>query len=134
MQSEQETAQKERNPGKADPEGSPAVVLTTVFLILCGNSRIPYVHVPAARISMIVYIATAINTFLFVPMRKSILFIFALPEPVYKLVLTFLTLVTGGFRGRPLFGTYLLGVGCSFHFSIHLVPYLPGSYAHSNLV
>ena len=30
-----------------------------------GNSRILYVHVPAARMSIIVYIATAINTFLF---------------------------------------------------------------------
>jgi len=57
---------------------------------------------------MIVYIATAINTFFFVPMRKSILFIFALPEPVYKLVLTFFTLVTGGFRGRPMWGTFLV--------------------------
>ncbi|PWA83022.1 cytochrome c assembly protein, Cytochrome c-type biogenesis protein CcmC [Artemisia annua] len=30
-----------------------------------GNSRIPYVHVHAARMSILVYIATAINTFLF---------------------------------------------------------------------
>lgn len=30
-----------------------------------GNSRILYVHVPAARMSILVYIATAINTFLF---------------------------------------------------------------------
>ena len=30
-----------------------------------GNYRILYVHVPAARMSIIVYIATAINTFLF---------------------------------------------------------------------
>jgi hypothetical protein len=30
-----------------------------------GNSRIPYVHVPAARMSILVYIATAINTFFF---------------------------------------------------------------------
>ena len=29
-----------------------------------GNSRILYVHVPAARMSILVYIATAINTFL----------------------------------------------------------------------
>ncbi|KAL6513793.1 ATP synthase subunit H protein (Va0H) (atp6H) (Atp6v0e) [Orobanche minor] len=28
-----------------------------------GNSRIPYVHVPAARMSILVYITTALNTF-----------------------------------------------------------------------
>ncbi|KAK9044584.1 hypothetical protein V6N11_058482 [Hibiscus sabdariffa] len=30
-----------------------------------GNYCIPYVHVPAAQMSILVYIATAINTFLF---------------------------------------------------------------------
>ena len=30
-----------------------------------GNSRIPYLHVPAARMSILIYVATAINTFLF---------------------------------------------------------------------
>ena len=39
-----------------------------------GKSRIPYVHVPAARMSIIVYIATAINTFLFL-LTKNPLFL-----------------------------------------------------------
>ncbi|KAL0288400.1 UNVERIFIED_CONTAM: putative cytochrome c biosynthesis ccmC-like mitochondrial protein [Sesamum radiatum] len=71
-----------------------------------GNSRIPYVHVPAARMSILVYIATAINTFLF--LLTNIPFFFALPEPVQKwgAFSTLFTLVTGGFRGRPMWGTF----------------------------
>ena len=34
-----------------------------------GNSRISYVHVPAARMSIVIYIATAINSSLF-PLTK----------------------------------------------------------------
>uniref|UniRef100_A0A6N2NF20 Cytochrome c assembly protein domain-containing protein n=1 Tax=Salix viminalis TaxID=40686 RepID=A0A6N2NF20_SALVM len=47
-----------------------------------GNSRIPYVHVPAARMSILVYIATAINTFLFLLTKHP--FFFALPEPLLE--------------------------------------------------
>uniref|UniRef100_A0A6N2MQP3 Cytochrome c assembly protein domain-containing protein n=1 Tax=Salix viminalis TaxID=40686 RepID=A0A6N2MQP3_SALVM len=36
-----------------------------------GNSRIPYVHVPAARMSILVYIATAINTFFYWRFRET---------------------------------------------------------------
>ncbi|KAH0447306.1 hypothetical protein IEQ34_023862 [Dendrobium chrysotoxum] len=70
-----------------------------------GNSRIPYVHVPAARMSIVVYIATAINSFLF-PLTKHPLF-FALPEPVQKLVLFyFVDLSDWGVSGRPMWGTF----------------------------
>ncbi|KAF8057224.1 hypothetical protein N665_1263s0019 [Sinapis alba] len=58
-----------------------------------GNSRILYVHVPAARMSIIVYIATAINTFLFLLTK----------HPLY---LCSSGTVTGGFRGRPMWGTF----------------------------
>jgi ABC-type transport system involved in cytochrome c biogenesis permease subunit len=39
-----------------------------------GNSRISYVHVPAARMSIVIYIATAINSSLF-PLTKHPLFL-----------------------------------------------------------
>ncbi|XXG41893.1 hypothetical protein AAC387_Pa01g2263 [Persea americana] len=38
-----------------------------------GNSRIPYVHVPAARMSILVYIATAINSSLFLLKKHPLL-------------------------------------------------------------
>uniref|UniRef100_A0A6N2K8U8 Cytochrome c assembly protein domain-containing protein n=1 Tax=Salix viminalis TaxID=40686 RepID=A0A6N2K8U8_SALVM len=64
-----------------------------------GNSRIPYVHVPAARMSILVYIA--IHFCLYTPL------FFALPERTEMgAFFTLFTLVTGGFRGRPMWGTF----------------------------
>ncbi|KAG9438571.1 hypothetical protein H6P81_021493 [Aristolochia fimbriata] len=71
-----------------------------------GNSRIPYVHVPAARISILVYIATAINSFLF-PLTKHPLFLRSSGTGIEMGAFsTLFTLVTGGFRGRPMWGTF----------------------------
>ncbi|GJV81675.1 cytochrome c biogenesis C [Tanacetum coccineum] len=71
-----------------------------------GNSRIPYVHVPAARMSILVYIATAINTFLFL-LTKHPLFLRSFGTGIEMGAFsTLFTLVTGGFRGRPMWGTF----------------------------
>nr|ULQ70060.1 cytochrome c biogenesis C [Xyris indica] len=71
-----------------------------------GNSRIPYVHVPAARMSLVIYIATAINCFLF-PLTRHPLFLRSSGTGTeIGAFSTFLTLVTGGFRGRPTWGTF----------------------------
>lgn len=71
-----------------------------------GNSRIPYVHVPAARMSILVYIATAINSFLF-PLTKHPLFLRSSGTGTeIGAFSTLFTLVTGGFRGRPMWGTF----------------------------
>ncbi|KAI3664432.1 hypothetical protein L1987_89813 [Smallanthus sonchifolius] len=71
-----------------------------------GNSRIPYVHVPAARMSILVYIATAINTFLFL-LTKHPLFLRSFGTGTEMGAFsTLFTLVTGGFRGRPMWGTF----------------------------
>lgn len=71
-----------------------------------GNSRIPYVHVPAARMSILVYIATAINTFLFL-LTKHPLFLRSSGTGIEMgAFFTLFTLVTGGFRGRPMWGTF----------------------------
>nr|YP_008999595.1 cytochrome c biogenesis C [Vaccinium macrocarpon]AGX28809.1 cytochrome c biogenesis C [Vaccinium macrocarpon] len=116
-----------------------------------GNSRIPYVHVPAARMTILVYIATAINTFVFLLTKHPLFLRFFGTGTEIGVFSTFFTLVTGGFRGRPMWGTFwvwdarltsvfisfliyvghLLGVGCSFNLCIHLVPYLPGGTAFS---
>ncbi|KAK2652958.1 hypothetical protein Ddye_012814 [Dipteronia dyeriana] len=71
-----------------------------------GNSRILYVHVPAARMSILVYIATAINTFLFL-LTKHPLFLRSSGTGIEMgAFFTLFTLVTGGFRGRPMWGTF----------------------------
>ncbi|CAH8258863.1 unnamed protein product [Arabidopsis lyrata] len=71
-----------------------------------GNSRILYVHVPAARMSIIVYIATAINTFLFL-LTKHPLYLRSSGTGIEMgAFFTLFTLVTGGFRGRPMWGTF----------------------------
>nr|ULQ69751.1 cytochrome c biogenesis C [Mayaca fluviatilis]ULQ69774.1 cytochrome c biogenesis C [Mayaca fluviatilis] len=71
-----------------------------------GNSRILYVHVPAARMSIVIYIATAINSSLF-PCAKHPLFCHSSSSGTeIGAFSTLLTLVTGGFRGRPMWGTF----------------------------
>nr|ULQ69277.1 cytochrome c biogenesis protein ccmC [Eriocaulon australe] len=71
-----------------------------------GNSRISYVHVPAARMSIVIYIATAIKSFLF-PLTKHPLFLRSSETGTeIGAFSTLLTLVTGGFRGRPMWGTF----------------------------
>ncbi|CAA7400942.1 unnamed protein product [Spirodela intermedia] len=71
-----------------------------------GNSRIPYVHVPAARMSVVVYIATAINSSLF-PLTKHPLYLrFSGTGTEIGTFSTLFTLVTGGFGGRPMWGTF----------------------------
>ncbi|RDY13466.1 putative cytochrome c biosynthesis ccmC-like mitochondrial protein, partial [Mucuna pruriens] len=71
-----------------------------------GNSRILYVHVPAARMSILVYIATAINTFLFLLTKHPLFLRSSGTGTEMGAFFTLFTLVTGGFRGRPMWGTF----------------------------
>ncbi|KAL0541805.1 hypothetical protein IC582_021866 [Cucumis melo] len=67
-----------------------------------GNSRILYVHVSAVWMSILVYIATAINTFFFL-LTKHLLFLRSFgTDTEMSAFFTLLTLVTGGFQGRPM--------------------------------
>ncbi|XP_037410930.1 putative cytochrome c biosynthesis ccmC-like mitochondrial protein [Triticum dicoccoides] len=71
-----------------------------------GNSRISYVHVPAARMSIVIYIATTINSSLF-PLTKHPLFLRSSGTGTeIGAFSTLFTLVTGGFGGRPMWGTF----------------------------
>ncbi|XP_044374589.1 putative cytochrome c biosynthesis ccmC-like mitochondrial protein [Triticum aestivum] len=71
-----------------------------------GNSRISYVHVPAAQMSIVIYIAIAINSSLF-PLTKPPLFLRSSGTGTeIGAFSTLFTLVTGGFRGRPMWGTF----------------------------
>eukprot|EP01018_Ginkgo_biloba_P004163 Gb_34385 [translate_table: standard] len=70
------------------------------------NYRIIYVHVPVARMSIPVHITAAINSFPF-PLTKHPLF--PRSPRIGKEIgafSTLFTLVTGGFRGKPMWGTF----------------------------
>nr|AKQ51030.1 Cytochrome c maturation subunit C [Neobartsia pedicularoides] len=71
-----------------------------------GNSRIPYVHVPAARMSIFVYITTALNTFFFLLTKHPLFLRSSGTGTEMGAFSTLFTLVTGGFRGRPMWGTF----------------------------
>jgi len=71
-----------------------------------GNSRILYVHVPVAWMSILVYIATAINTFLFLLTKKPLFLRSSGTGIEIGAFFTLFTLVTGGFWGRPMWGTF----------------------------
>lgn len=71
-----------------------------------GNSRILYVHVPVARMSILVYIVTAINTFLFLLTKHPLFLRSSGTGTEMGALSTLFTLVTGGFRGRPMWGTF----------------------------
>uniref|UniRef100_A0ACD6A099 Uncharacterized protein n=1 Tax=Avena sativa TaxID=4498 RepID=A0ACD6A099_AVESA len=95
-----------------------------------GNSRISYVHVPIAQMSIVIYIVTAINSSLF-PLTKHPLFLRSSGIGTeIGAFSTLFTLVTRGVSGKAYVG-YVSGVGSSFNFYIHLVPYLPRCTAFS---
>nr|YP_010373870.1 ABC transporter subunit C [Hernandia nymphaeifolia]UPI56052.1 ABC transporter subunit C [Hernandia nymphaeifolia] len=71
-----------------------------------GNSRIPYVHVPAARMSILVYIATAINSSFFLLTKQPLLPRSSGTGTEIGALSTWFTIVSGGFRGRPTWGTF----------------------------
>ena len=71
-----------------------------------GNYRILYVHVPVARMSILVYIVTAINTFLFLLTKHPLFLRSSGTGTEMGAFSTLFTLVTGGFRGRPMWGTF----------------------------
>nr|UPI49000.1 cytochrome c biogenesis C [Balanophora laxiflora] len=82
------------------------ISLAPLDLIQGGNYRISYVHVPAARMSILIYLATAINTLSFILTKHPLLLRFSGTGTEIGAFFTVFTLVTGGFRGRPMWGTF----------------------------
>ncbi|KAF6155990.1 hypothetical protein GIB67_030078 [Kingdonia uniflora] len=70
------------------------------------NASILYVHVPAARMSILVYLATAMNSSLFLCSKHPLFLRFSGTGIEMGAFSTFLTLVTGAFWGRPSWGTF----------------------------
>jgi heme exporter protein CcmC len=75
-------------------------------LLQGGNSRILYVHVPAARMSIFLYLATAIYSFLFLLTKHPLVIRSSGTGTEIGAFFTLFTLVTGGFRGKPMWGTF----------------------------
>ncbi|MCL7043768.1 hypothetical protein MKW94_002211 [Papaver nudicaule] len=71
-----------------------------------GNSRILYVHVPAAWMSILVYLVMAINSFFFLLTKHPLFLRSSGTGTEIGAFSTFFTLVTGAFWGRPMWGTF----------------------------
>nr|YP_008816155.1 cytochrome c1 ABC transporter subunit [Roya obtusa]YP_009755743.1 subunit of ABC transporter for cytochrome c1 [Roya anglica]AGZ90399.1 cytochrome c1 ABC transporter subunit [Roya obtusa]QIQ22982.1 subunit of ABC transporter for cytochrome c1 [Roya anglica] len=91
--------------------------LLTITLYLCvfvapcdfqqgENYRIIFLHVPVAWMSVFLYICSSILSFLFLINKHPIFSISA--KIICKLgaLFTFLTLITGSFWGKPMWGTF----------------------------
>nr|AHI15981.1 cytochrome c biogenesis C [Bazzania trilobata]QGQ61910.1 cytochrome c biogenesis C [Bazzania tridens]QIA59527.1 cytochrome c biogenesis C [Bazzania japonica] len=70
------------------------------------NYRIIYVHVPTARMSLLIYIAMAISSVLFLLTKHPLFQLFSKTGAKIGASFTLFTLVTGGFWGKPMWGTF----------------------------
>lgn len=70
------------------------------------NYRIIYVHVPAARMSLLIYIAMAISSVLFLLTKHPLFRLFSKSGAKIGALFTLFTLLTGGFWGKPMWGTF----------------------------
>lgn len=70
------------------------------------NARILYVHVPAARISILLYLVAATQTLGFLVTKHPFCLRASTTALQVGTLFTALTLVTGAFRGKPMWGTY----------------------------
>lgn len=70
------------------------------------NYRIIYVHVPAAWMSIIIYLLISFTSFLFLITKHPILNLFSQTGAKIGFLWTLLTLLTGCFWGKPMWGTF----------------------------
>ncbi|GJM06133.1 MAG: heme exporter protein C [marine bacterium B5-7] len=100
----------------------PWSIVATVILMLIGlvgglvfapadyqqgdGFRIIYVHVPAAWMSMFVYMVMAVNSAIFLIWHIKLSDIIARSSAVIGASFTFLALVTGSIWGKPMWGTW----------------------------
>lgn len=70
------------------------------------NYRIIYIHVPAAWMSLLIYIAMAISSVLFLLTKHPLFQLFSRSGAKIGALFTLCTLLTGGFWGKPMWGTF----------------------------
>lgn len=68
--------------------------------------RIIYIHVPAAALSLSIYVMLASASFCYFVWRWSLAAIFARAAAPYGALMTLLALITGAIWGKPTWGTY----------------------------
>jgi heme exporter protein C len=70
------------------------------------NYRIIFVHVPAAWMSLFIYISISFTSFVFLVTKHPILNLFSQTGAKIGAVATIVTLITGSFWGKPMWGTF----------------------------
>ena len=70
------------------------------------NYRIIYVHVPAAWMSLLIYIIISFTSFLYLITKHPIFNFFTQTGAKIGTLATILTLITGSFWGKPMWGTF----------------------------
>ncbi|KAI3932683.1 hypothetical protein MKW98_012654 [Papaver atlanticum] len=80
--------------------------LTAMAIHLSGNSRILYVHVPVAWMSILVYLVMDISSSFFLLTKHPLFLRSSGTGTEIGAFSTFFTLVTGAFWGRPMWGTF----------------------------
>jgi ABC-type transport system involved in cytochrome c biogenesis permease subunit len=62
--------------------------------------------IPAARMSLLIYIAMAISNVLFLLTKHPLFQLFSKTSAKIRALFTLFTLITGGFWGKPMCGTF----------------------------
>jgi heme exporter protein C len=70
------------------------------------NYRIIYVHVPAAWMSLLIYLFITVTSFFFLVTKHPIFNVFSQIGAKVGLLFTLLTLITGCLWGKPMWGTF----------------------------
>jgi len=70
------------------------------------NYRIIFVHVPSAWMSIFIYIMISLASFLFLITKHPIFYVFSQISTQVGILFTLLTLFTGSFWGKPMWGTF----------------------------
>jgi len=86
-----------------------------------------YVHVPAAWMSLFIYIVMAIAGAIGLIWQIKLANIVAKVSAPIGAVFTFLALVTGAVWGKPMWGTWW-GLGCAFNFRAYFVVFILSLY------
>ena len=81
--------------------------------------RIIFIHVPAAWMSMFVYVVMAVCSLIFLVWRMKLADLVAQASAPIGASFTFIALVTGGIWGKPMWGTWW-GLGCAFNIGANL--------------
>jgi len=68
--------------------------------------KLIYLHVPSAWLSLILYTFLVISSILFLIFKGDIFFIFSQIFSKYGLIFSLITLLTGSFWGKPLWGVF----------------------------